>query len=128
MHSSRIRAACLLTVHVVTATRCPKKGPVTRHTTSQKGHETRDTTPPRCGQTDTCENITFFKLHWLVVIRLIVHEDILSPWRGECDSDQCPRWSGGYDACLDSETPGFDPQLRHRVFFGLWDLFDPMLQ
>ena len=32
-----------------------------------------------------------------------------------CDSDQCPRWSSGYDTRPDSERPGFDPPLRHRI-------------
>ena len=50
-------------------------------------------------------------LHFVpnVISELKMHEDMLSPWRGECDLDQCPWWSSGYDALLDSERLGFDP-------------------
>ena len=43
-------------------------------------------------------------------------EDMLSPWRGERDSDQCLLWSSGYDTCPDSDRSEFDPPLRHRFF------------
>ena len=42
-----------------------------------------------------------------------MHEDVLSPWRGECDSNQVSQW---YDASLDSKRLGFDSSLRHRIF------------
>ena len=45
-----------------------------------------------------------------------MHEDMLSPWRDECDWDQCPWLSSGYDALLDSERLGFDPHFRQRTF------------
>ena len=58
-------------------------------------------------------------LHLLasVISELKMHEDILSLWRGECDSDQVSWWSSGYDTYL--EKPGFNPLLRHRIFIGM---------
>ena len=56
-------------------------------------------------------------LHLLasVISELKMHEDMLSLWRGECDSDQVSWWSSGYDTCLDSMKQGFNPLLRHRI-------------
>ena len=51
-----------------------------------------------------------------VISKLKTHEDMLSPWKGECDGDQCPWWSNAYDTHLDSKRLGFDPLLRHRIF------------
>ena len=50
-----------------------------------------------------------------VISELKMHEDMLSLWRGECDSDQVSWWSSGYDTCLDSMKPGFNPLLRHCI-------------
>ena len=51
-----------------------------------------------------------------VISELEMHEDMLYPWRGKCDSNQCSWWSSGYDACLDSERPGFNPPWRCAIF------------
>ena len=51
-----------------------------------------------------------------VISELEMHEDVLSPWMEEYDSDQCPWWSSGYDAVPDNERSGFDPPLRQRIF------------
>ena len=51
-----------------------------------------------------------------MIFKLETHEDMLSPWRGECDSDQVSWWSSSYDTHLDSERLGFDSLLRHRLF------------
>ena len=45
-----------------------------------------------------------------------MHEDMLSPLRGECDSYQCPWWSCCYDAHPNSVGPGFNPSMRQRIF------------
>ena len=44
------------------------------------------------------------------------HEDTLSPEGGECDSEQLPWWSSGYDAHPTVRDWGFDPLLRHWTF------------
>ena len=51
-----------------------------------------------------------------MISELEMYEDVLSPWKDECDSDQCPWWSSGYDAVPDNERLGFDPPLRHSIF------------
>ena len=51
-----------------------------------------------------------------VISKLEMHEDVLSPWMEEYDSDQRPWWSSGYNAVPDNERLGFDPPLRHRIF------------
>ena len=56
-----------------------------------------------------------------------MHENMLFPWRGECDSDQCPRWSSGYDAHPDNKRPGFNPPMRQIIFFGLCHSLNPLL-
>ena len=52
-----------------------------------------------------------------VISELNIHEDMLFPWKGECDSDQVSWWPSSYDAYLDSERPGSDHPLRHIFFF-----------
>ena len=61
-----------------------------------------------------------------MISELETHEDMRSPWRGECDSDQHPWWSSSYDARLDREKPGFDT-LEAQNFFRITNhhLFDP---
>ena len=51
-----------------------------------------------------------------MISELKMHEDMFSIWKGDCDSNQCPWWSGIYDTCLDSKRLGFDPPLRQRNF------------
>ena len=55
-----------------------------------------------------------------MISMLEMHEDMLFPWRGECDSDQCILGSLVVMMLpwLASERPGFDSPLRHRIFFG----------
>ena len=62
-----------------------------------------------------------------MISELEMHEDVLSPWRGECNSDQCPWWSSGYDAVQDNERLGFDPPIEAQNFFGSCHFFDPLL-
>ena len=39
----------------------------------------------------------------------------------------CPRWSSGYETCLDSERPLFDLPLTYTIFFGSHHIFNSLL-
>ena len=64
--------------------------------------------------------VTYFDslLHLVasVISKLEMQEDMFSPWRSECNSNQCPWWSSSYVTQPDSKKLGFDPSLRHRIF------------
>ena len=74
----------------------------------------------------TCLGTEFFRschlfnplLHLVanMISELEIHEDMLSPWRGECDYEQHPEWSNGYDAHPDNKRPGFNASFRHRIY------------
>ena len=52
-----------------------------------------------------------------VISELGMHEDMLSPWRGECDSDQVSWWFGSMMLTwIRTFRLGFNSPLRHRIF------------
>ena len=45
-----------------------------------------------------------------------MYEDMLSPWMGECDSNQVSWWSSGYDAHPDQLlTARFDTAIEAQI-------------